>query len=84
MIEQKVRQFIVDELRFDGSSDLADDLPLIERRVLDSLGIFQLVGFLESEFGIEILDEELVPEHFGTIGDIARLVESKRNTQPGR
>ena len=79
MVEQTVRQFIVDELRFDGSpSDLEDDLPLIEQHVLDSLGIFQLVGFLESEFSIEILDEELVPEHFGTIRGIARLVESKR------
>jgi acyl carrier protein len=80
VVEQKVRQFIVDELRFDGSpSDLEDDLPLIEQQVLDSLGIFQLVGFLEGEFSIEILDEELVPEHFGTIRGIARLVESKRS-----
>jgi acyl carrier protein len=46
--------------------------------VLDSLGLFQLVGYLESEFDVEIDDEELVPGNFGTIEDIAKLVEAKR------
>jgi acyl carrier protein len=79
VIEDKVRQFIMDELQFDGSGEeLRPDFPLLERQVIDSLGLFQLVGYLESEFRIEVRDEELVPEHFGTLRDIARLVESKR------
>lgn len=79
MIESKLRDFIVRELSWNGSRDeLTDDYPLIERRVLDSLGIFEVVTFVESEFGIEIVDEELVPEHFGTIDGIARLIESKQ------
>jgi acyl carrier protein len=78
VIEDKVRGFIIDELQFDGSQGrLTADFPLLEQHVIDSLGLFQLVGYLESEFGIEILDEELVPEHFGTLRGIARLVESK-------
>ena len=64
-------------LRWSRSTNLPDDLPLIERSVLDSLGLFQLVGYLESEFGVEILDEELIPQNFGTITDIARLVREK-------
>jgi acyl carrier protein len=59
---------------------LTDEYPLIDGQVLDSLGIYQLVSFLESEFGIEILDQELIPENFGTIGDLARLVSSKRRS----
>jgi len=79
VIENTIRQFITDELNNDGSREnLTDDYPLLERNVLDSLGLFQLVGFLESEFGVEVQDEELIPQHFGTIGDIARLVEVKR------
>jgi acyl carrier protein len=80
VIEDKVRQFIIDELQFDGSREgLSADFPLLEQHVIDSLGLFQLVGYLESEFGIEILDEELVPDHFGTLRGITRLVESKRS-----
>jgi acyl carrier protein len=77
MIEDKIRGFIVEEFPFDGAGTLPDDFPLLERQVIDSLGMFHLVGYLESEFGIEILDEELIPQNFGTIGDIARLVREK-------
>jgi acyl carrier protein len=47
---------------------------------LDSLGIFSVVSFVESEFGIEVQDEALVPENFGTIAGIARLVGTKRGS----
>jgi acyl carrier protein len=79
--QDRVRSFIIDELRFRGSAkDLTNDLPLLEKEILDSMGIFQVVAFLESEFGIEIDDEDLVPDNFGTIDGIARLVESKQGS----
>lgn len=79
MIEQRLRNFIISELSWNGSAQkLTDDYPLIEGGVIDSLGIFQLVSFVESDFGMEVDDEELVPENFGTIGAIARLVETKQ------
>jgi acyl carrier protein len=75
-IEERLRTFVVDELGFDGDQ-LTDDYPLIERGVVDSMGILSLVSFVEGEYGVEIQDEELVPQHFGTIGGIADLVRSK-------
>lgn len=76
--EDRVRKYIVDELGYRGSpEELGSDYPLLENEVLDSMGIFQVVSFLESEYGIEIDDEDLVAENFGTIGDIASLVKSK-------
>jgi acyl carrier protein len=79
MIEDSLRVFILEDLNWDGlPQELTDDYPLIDRHVVDSMGLFQLVSFLESEFGVEILEEELVPANFGTIRDIAKLVDSKR------
>lgn len=78
-IHSQIRTFIADDLHYAGSSEsLTDDFPLLEREVLDSMGIFQMVAFLESEFGIEIDDEDLLPENFETIESIGRLVEAKR------
>jgi acyl carrier protein len=75
---EKVRDFIVDELRWDGAShQLTDDYPLLDNRVIDSLGLFEIVQFLEAEYGIEIADDELVPENFATLSAIGKLVESK-------
>jgi acyl carrier protein len=72
----RVRDFILNDLRWEGSADvLTDDFPLLEAGVIDSLGLFRLVQFLEEEYGIEIHDEELVPENFATLGAIRHLTE---------
>ena len=79
--EDRLRQFIVDELNWNGRPDeLTDSFPLIENGAVDSLGIFRIVSFIEDEFGVEILDEELVPQHFGTIGGVAQLVDGKASS----
>lgn len=78
---EELRNFIVSELHWDGAKDyLTLDYPLIENHVLDSLGLFQLVSFVEEHFGVEVGDEELIPENFGTIGAITALIERKRGS----
>ena len=62
MTEDLIRQYINDELAKDVLREpLRDDDLLLEHQILDSLGLFELVGYLESEFDIEVRDEELVP-----------------------
>ena len=80
MTEDLIRQYIDDELAKDVLREpLRDDDLLLERQILDSLGLFQLVGYLENEFDIEVRDEELVPANFGSVRDIARLVREKQS-----
>lgn len=77
-IHDSVRTYIVNELRVRVSeTELRDDFPLLDKEVLDSMGIFQVVAFLEDEYGIEVDDTDLVPENFETIDSIARLVETR-------
>ena len=76
---EMLRNFIVSELHWNGRKDqLTPEYPLIENHVVDSLGLFMLVSFVEEQFGVEVGDEELIPENFGTIGAITALVERKR------
>lgn len=76
--ERRIRAFIVDELQWDESqAELTPDFPLIENHALDSLGIFQMVSFLENEYGVEIAGDELVHDNFGTIRGIAALLMRK-------
>jgi acyl carrier protein len=75
-IEEKLRTYIVDELQWDvAESELNGDFALANR--IDSLGLFDLISFIEREFGVEVRNEELVPQHFDTVGGVVRLVESK-------
>jgi acyl carrier protein len=73
-----IRAFVMENLaavRGRPHVDDADDL--VETGVVDSLGIFQLVAFLEERFGIAIADEDITPENFGSIVAIDRLVAGR-------
>ena len=73
---EKVQRFLVDELQAPPEA-VGIDYPLIANQVIDSMGILQVVSFLESEFSIAVDDEELVVDHFGSISSIVRLVDAK-------
>jgi acyl carrier protein len=78
--EQQVKDLMVNNLTWGGSwKDVDGDYPLLDKRVIDSFGMLKLISLLEEEFGVEIDDEDIVPDNFGTIKGIATLVESKRS-----
>ena len=76
-ISDKIKQFISTELMFeDSSAVLNDDTPLLEG-VIDSLGLMQMISFIEEEFDVAIDDSEVTASNFRTVADIERLVEQK-------
>ena len=80
----KIRRFILDKIALGrGVTTLADEESLVERGVIDSLGIFQLVSFLEDAFGVHIGDEEILLENFSTIADIDHFVRAKLGAAHG-
>jgi acyl carrier protein len=78
-IEQDVRQYIVETFLFgDDNHSLGDDDSLLEKGVVDSTGVLELVAFVEQQFQVQIKDMELVPENLDSISRIARFVQRKR------
>ncbi len=74
-----LRDLIVNRLGWSGDRGLLTaEYPLIDNEVVDSIGVFEIVSFVESTYGVEIDDEELAPENFESLGAIAQLVERKR------
>jgi len=76
-ISDRIRDFIATELMFeDTPATLSDDTPLLSG-VIDSLGLMQLISFIEEEFDVAIDDAEVTATNFRTVGDIQRLIEQK-------
>jgi acyl carrier protein len=74
-VNTTIREYILREALPGASDDeLTDDTNLIEEEILDSLGIFALVEFLETTFGIRIEAEEVVLTNFETLASIEALV----------
>ena len=50
---------------------------LLEEKIIDSMGVMELIAFIESNFGIEFIDEDLTVDNFGTMGAILALINRK-------
>ena len=77
-IQPSIRAFILEKFPLARKRVLNDDLPLLESGIIDSLGILDVVGFLERTFEIKIEDEELTPDNFGSIQRMSSFVEQKQ------
>lgn len=73
-----IRDFLVEHFPSARHRAIGEDDPLLANGVLDSLGILDLVGYLEAEFGITVSDDDLVPEHFETRRRLEEFVTSKQ------
>lgn len=82
-VAQRVRQFIVENFFVSDPSMLADDASLITGGFVDSTGLLEVIAFLETEYGIRVLDQETIPENLETIGRIAAFVDRKRKAAAG-
>lgn len=60
---------------------LHTDTPLLESGILDSLYLLRLVLFLEEQFGVDVAQEDLVPEHFRNVEDICTYLRSQQQEQ---
>jgi acyl carrier protein len=77
-ITEEVKSFILDNFMFGQDADeLEAEDSLMEKGIIDSTGVLELVGFLERTFDIDVEDEELIPDNLDSIGNITRYVERK-------
>lgn len=75
----EIREFILEKFPLARKQHVKDTDALLETGILDSLGVLDLVTFIEQKFSVVVTDDELVPENFQTIEYIAAFVGSKTN-----
>jgi acyl carrier protein len=72
-----IRSFITKKFPAARKKVLHDDLPLLGSGIIDSLGVLDIVTFLEQAFLIKVSDDELTPDNFASIRCLASFVETK-------
>jgi acyl carrier protein len=76
-IAERVRRFVTSNFYVDSGA-VADDASLLEQGIVDSTGVLEIVAFLETEFGIEVKDDELLPRNLDSISAISAYIERKK------
>ncbi len=77
-VREKIKFFIVDNFLFGDEEDLEDQTSFMDGAIIDSTGILELVDYLENDFNITILDDELLPENLDSINNIVNFLEKKK------
>jgi len=78
VIIERVSDFIVSNFLFgDLSRKPAPGDSLIETGIIDSTGILELIEFLESEFGIEVKEEETIPRNLDGLANLDAFIKKK-------
>lgn len=76
--EAAVRTFIAESFMYrEGVDALKDSDSLLEKGLIDSTGVLELVFFLEKTFGFKVKDDEVRPENLDSIRQIVAFIASK-------
>jgi acyl carrier protein len=76
-LRDQIRNFILENFMLENPEDLVDDESMLEKGIIDSTGVLELVAFIESTFEIKVEDEELIPENLDSIKNIVIYLERK-------
>jgi len=74
---EQLRGFVVTNFLFGQDDKLDNDDSFLEKGIIDSTGILELVSFVEETYGITIEDQELIPENLDSINNLLRFLQTK-------
>jgi acyl carrier protein len=77
-VKDQIRQYVLEEFaKTKGVDSITDQEVLTKNGIIDSMGIFRLVAFLEETFKVRIGDEEITHDNLESVDAIEKLVLSK-------
>jgi len=76
-IEDEIRQFVLENLYFSEDTPIHDEYSFLKTGVIDSMGVMELVSFVQSRFGIRVDPSEVVVEHFDSVRQLAGFIRRK-------
>jgi acyl carrier protein len=79
VLHENIRNFILENYLFTtDTSAIGMDDSLLDRGIVDSTGMLEVIFFIEEQLGVKVRDEEMVPENLDSVNRIASFVLSKR------
>ncbi|RJQ17672.1 MAG: acyl carrier protein [Nitrospiraceae bacterium] len=73
-----VKAFILENFLY-GQDDnsLSDDISFLEKGIIDSTGVLELVSFIEEKYGISVDDEEMIPDNLDSVNKLSAFIDRR-------
>ena len=72
-----VREFVINNFFVDKNVVFNNCDSFLDKGIIDSTGILEIVGFIEDTFNITIADTEMLPENLDSVINIEQFIEKK-------
>lgn len=77
-IKVQIREYVAHNLLFsDNGFEYDDDDSFLQEGIVDSVGVLDLVLFVEETFGVKVDDQEVTPDNFDSVNKLANYIHSK-------
>jgi len=77
-IETQIKEYIARNLLFsDNGFPYPDDASFLEEGIVDSVGVMELVAFVEEKFDLKVDDTDVIPDNFDSINKLAAFIRRK-------
>lgn len=77
-IKKRLREFVAKQFYVADPGSFDDASSFLDRGIIDSTGVLELVSFVEGEYGLSIADEEIIPSNFDSVDALVAFVTRKR------
>lgn len=77
-MKDEIRRYLTKHRANEEAAEFGDSDSLLESGVLDSMAMVEFITYLESEFGIAVDEDDMIPEHFDSVEAIVAYVQRKR------
>jgi len=79
--EARIRDYLLRNYLFtDDQSKLDSGASLLEKGIIDSTGIMEVILFLEEEFGVVVEDDELILENFDSVDNLVKFINANQGS----
>jgi len=78
---EMVKQYIIENFLFGDTDPLqSDSMSLLDEGIIDSVGVMELVAFLEQDFELAIDDKDLIPENLDSVDNLVAFIGRKQTS----
>ncbi len=82
-VRERVRKFITGTFYVPDPAQVNDSVSFLETGIVDSTGVLEIIGFLQSEFGVTVEDDEILPENLDSVERVAAYIARKKGVARG-
>ncbi len=76
-VENKIREYIAENFLFGEAEPVGQNDSFLDKGIIDSTGILEIIMFLEEEFGVKVADNEMLPENLDSVANIVQFLARK-------